>query len=299
MASRPINYLNYRAPDLIGKIPLAIELYRLLINASVDSVDPFEDLGTEYDRSWLDGFRGPPEVLVMMQQYTFADYASLPLQTRFSRTMALNVPCATPATLEIAMGGYIDPDSYRLEDEFGRTLLHKFAQCMGSDLSKEEKDATHTWRPLLRDAIAASADLNKVAVINGARHTPFLAFFVCFSWNWQAIRRARYDFSPALRTWVSELRFAGVDIETYGAKESAFVEEFGLEYRIYVGPLRSRSIGYINKEEFFWFYFWKLSYGPEPEDWTIWVMNPIDELVGEFWEMVEREEEVMPGTWFE
>lgn len=267
------------------------------MNASVDSVDPIEDFGTQY--TYLHhGFRGPPEVLVIMQQYTFADYASLPLQTRFNRTMAVNSLCATPSTMEISMGGSIEPDSYRLEDELGRTLLHKLAECMGFNLSREGKDATYKWRPLLRDAVAASADPNKMAAIDNYVLTPLSSFLKCFIWNWKAIRRARYDFNPALRTWVFELKSAGVDLEVYGAKESAFVEGFGLSYSIYVGPLRSRSIDYGDKrEDFLWFYFWKLTYGAEPENWTIWVMNPIDELVGEFWEMIEREEEIMPGTW--
>lgn len=277
---------------------MAIELYRLFINASVDSVDPIEDLGTQYYRYNLHGFRGPPEVLVMMQQYIFTDYASLPLHVRFNRTMALNSLCTTPSTLEIAMGGSIEPASYRLEDEFGMTLFHKLAEFTGSDLSRGGKDATHKWRPLLRDAIAASADPNKVAVIDGLALTPLTAFFTYYTWNWGSIRRARYDFDPALRTWVSELKSAGVDLEEYGEKESSFFGKQGLWYYIYVGSLTSRPVGYRDKEEdSFWFYVWKLSYGPEPEDWTVWVMNPIDELVGEFWEMVVRDEEVMPGTW--
>lgn len=187
-----------------------------------------------------------------------------------------------------------------MEDQFGFTFLHKLAQCMGSDLSREEKDAGHEWRPLLRDAIAASADPSKVTVIDGLMLTPLVAFIRYYIWNWKAIRRARYDFNPALRTWASELKSAGVDLEEYGTKESASFDESGLWHRIYVGPLRHRSLGYNYKEEdFFWFRCWKLTYGPEPEDWTVWVTNPIDELVGKFWEMVEREEELMPGTWVE
>ncbi len=103
--SRPINDLNTSANYLAEDIPLAIELYRLFINASVDSVDPIEDLGTQYYRYRHHGFQGPPEVLVMMQQYTFTDYASLPLHVRFNRAMALNSTCTTPVTLEIALGG--------------------------------------------------------------------------------------------------------------------------------------------------------------------------------------------------
>jgi hypothetical protein len=43
----------------------------------------------------------------------------------------------------------------------------------------------------------------------------------------------------------------------------------------------------------------RLKYGPDPEDWHLFVTNPIDELVGELWEMVERSLEVMPGTWID
>lgn len=50
--------------------------------------------------------------------------------------------------------------------------------------------------------------------------------------------------------------------------------------------------------------------GPRPEDWKFWWSQPTDGLVGEFWSLVEREQEetgfleeeplcAIPGTWVE
>ncbi|RDW64424.1 ankyrin repeat domain-containing protein [Aspergillus mulundensis] len=284
-------------PDTVS--PDDICWLRTLIDASKDCYDPFEDLGQQED-PWGRGLCGPPEILTFMQQQTFDNYASLPLQFRFERAMALSSTTATSSMIEIALGGGIEPDVFDLNDKYNRDLLDKIIVCMGVSFGFERERALE-WRPLFSDAIAACTDVNKTWLWErGTAATLLLMFLQSYVRNWRAIRRLRYDFNPILQKWVTELKLAGVDLETYGATEQLVHETdplLDLEVLVYVGPLRSYSWFTSESIDVLPFRILKIAYGPEPEDWRIWVTNPIDELVGEFWEMVEREEEVMPGSW--
>ncbi|KAL4964331.1 uncharacterized protein BDV14DRAFT_201103 [Aspergillus stella-maris] len=98
------------------------------------------------------------------------------------------------------------------------------------------------------------------------------------------------------------MKIAGVDLQAYSATEQLLYSsaDLDLELWTYVGPLGelpSASWFLKHRQDYVPFRILKLEYGHEPEDWRLWTTNPIDELVGEFWEMVEREEEVMPGAW--
>jgi hypothetical protein len=39
------------------------------------------------------------------------------------------------------------------------------------------------------------------------------------------------------------------------------------------------------------------AYGHSPEDWNIWLAEASDAFVGQFWDIIERPVEVMPGAW--
>ncbi|KAL4781222.1 hypothetical protein BJX76DRAFT_360085 [Aspergillus varians] len=154
--------------------------------------------------------------------------------------MALGPRYKTPSVLESAMGGTIDPAAYQMENDHGLTLFDKLAEDIGASCGHGETDATHKWRPLLSDAIAAPTDPNKVTDYGPVNQTPLLMFLNVFGFHYV------YSYDPS---------------------------------------------GWWNFRRL------NLTYGPESEDWQIWVTNPVDEIVGVFWEMVQREQKAMPGTW--
>jgi hypothetical protein len=39
------------------------------------------------------------------------------------------------------------------------------------------------------------------------------------------------------------------------------------------------------------------THGQHPEDWTLWLSERSDSFSGEFWEMVEEPDPVIPGAW--
>ncbi|KAL4986724.1 hypothetical protein BDW68DRAFT_188637 [Aspergillus falconensis] len=273
-------------------VPSIVDLFRMIIHASKDCYDPFEDLMRSEEND-LFGFYGPPEALTIMQQYTFSNYSTLPLAVRFERAMDLHRSNATPAMLKIAMGGSIEPAAFRLRREDGKTLLHKIAQCMGWRYGLEQIDRAIKWRPLLSDAIAHSADPKTSWEFSGESLTTTFLRAVLVQ---KGIQPIWYNFNAILRQWATELKLAGVDLETYGANEKFFNKTRGTKPELHFYFVYKRASIFLEAVPA---RILELAYGPEPEDWQVWVTNPVDELVGEFWEMVERKEEVMPGTWVE
>ncbi|KAL5337994.1 hypothetical protein BJX70DRAFT_388873 [Aspergillus crustosus] len=251
------------------------ELYKLLITSSTDSVDLQEAFFVDGKWKFYSGFNGTPEALTVIQNLTFMDYRSLHLRERFD--MALGINCCVPTAssmLEAAMGGPIEPEAYLMESAYGETLIIRIVQGLAAALLKER---THvdSWRHLLRDAIQALANLNQVIPVDNSRYyTPLIHFIETFAHLDNIRHKAGHDFNYALQAWITKLSDAALYqiIVRFGPTKP--YEERILQLRII-----------------------KMTYGPNVQDWRIWMNNPIDEFVGEFWEMVGREEEIMPGTW--
>ncbi|KAL3454843.1 hypothetical protein BJX65DRAFT_301469 [Aspergillus insuetus] len=264
----PITYANMFINSKITgaeDVPWICGLYRLFITeAEEDLFDRGSSINT-----W--GFSGPTDALVSIQSYSFDGYSTLPLGTRFRRAMAINTTVnrnLSPDVLRVAMGGgCIDPAAYLLKDDNGRTLLHKIAQAMGMD-------------PL-------------VIVHRGI-------FTVSRMFHCQL----PCSFDSAVQLWVYYLKDAGIDLEIYGRNEESKLRSSysGFIFTHAIDMAQSKGSAYgvrMHPGKFLGGSILGLKYGSDPKDWHLFVTNPIDELVGEFWEMVERSLEVMPGTWID
>ncbi|KAL2853181.1 hypothetical protein BJX68DRAFT_234158 [Aspergillus pseudodeflectus] len=283
------------------------DLYRLFLQEAEEIL--FEDYMADSIRIARFSFSAPLDTLSLIQSHSFDNYSILPLEVRFKRAMALNtmLHCnLSPQVVQLAMGGSpIDQAAYLLEDVNGETLLHKITQAMGATLSIDGSIGVEAWLPLLSDALSAQADLHKISRSYRIQKTPLLGFVMSYAWGRTYIYGLQvWSFASAIQLWASMMRDTGVDLETYGRVEDCLLHSEITDYWIPVAmlhthethdsplgsseamrPALARTIG--------------LNYGPKPEDWHLWVTNPIDELVGEFWEMVDRSLEVMPGTWID
>lgn len=304
-ASTPLGQVNTAAREWIKhpeRVPLFLELYRLFVREFGDEL--FEDL----DRRWpsTSGFQGPPEALSLIQEFSFNSYSDLPLDFRFKQAMTVDnwwVRAACPTTLRTAMGGgHIDPNAYLLEDDNGETLLNRIVQGMAVDFSERRSSNMPKWRELLFDAITASANPCHLSPKYGMMmNTPLTTFLQYSTKNWAEIKRAKYVFDSTIQFWATELQLAGVDLAEYGAKEKSLHMSgvVDLEIFIYVGLEKSGPAYHPGIGEQLPFRFLSLEFGPRPQDWRLWVSNPVDELAWQFWELVEREKQVMPGTWID
>ncbi|KAJ0413369.1 hypothetical protein BJY00DRAFT_296984 [Aspergillus carlsbadensis] len=281
------------------------DLYQLFLNEAEDTF--FENYAaTDLTQSYY-GFSGPEDVLKLLQNHSFDAYSELPLQFRFQRAIAVNTRwyCKlSPDVLKVAMGGgCIDHAAYLLEDIDGETLLHKIAQGMGTELGVNGSAGAAGWYSLLSDAISAHPDVCKISYRFTRPKTPLMDFLTCYALSNFLVMSGQcwFDFDMAIEIWVSILKRAGVDLEAYGAAEDSLFRSIARSPIPAVASDGSfGDTGSLpSSRDFLTGDVLGLRYGPEPEDWHLWVTNPIDELVGEFWEMVQRSLEVMPGTWID
>ena len=89
----------------------------------------------------------------------------------------------------------------------------------------------------------------------------------------------------AVKMWLGDLQTTGLDLKIFGQTEESLFNS-----------------GYSDKTlSYKWVYGWlrliNFTYGSSPDDWHLWISVSTDYLVGEFWCLVKRQEEVMPGAW--
>jgi hypothetical protein len=94
--------------------------------------------------------------------------------------------------------------------------------------------------------------------------------------------------NDALGALLRDLQGAGVSLKEFGEREELILKDQGgcIDFQIFS---RSRRF-YIRLIGF--------SHGATPEDWFLWISQPSDEFVGDFWAMIDRRME-MPGGWSE
>lgn len=204
--------------------------------------------------------------------------------------------------------------------EIGETLLHAAAGAIGQLTcggpgwvsAKECKGFILGWESIIQGLVAAGADLHATC----SRHslgnrlvkcakadiqiTPLMFMFASTYSQLPRFYGSRGNLNNALRIWISTLFDSGVNLKGYGERESLTwvnLEEFtDLEYTDYT---TSSTRGYNSD-----YYFGRkrllgFHYGPFPKDWKVWQNEPTDEFAGDFWLMLDRRVEDMPGTWVE
>ena len=90
----------------------------------------------------------------------------------------------------------------------------------------------------------------------------------------------------ALRSWLTGLKAAGVNLNRYGRKEVKLWKSGNVQREICCFGGRGEWKRLIN-----------IVYGADPSDWNIWFSECSDSYAGEFWDLIEREVEAMPGGW--
>jgi hypothetical protein len=92
-----------------------------------------------------------------------------------------------------------------------------------------------------------------------------------------------------LRKWLADLQAHGVNLVEWGEKEhklwgsGRIHREIPLSHEYGLYAPRIRLCGF--------------SYGPFPSDWFVWLSEPTDYLLADFWRSIETNVEVMPGSW--
>lgn len=202
-------------------------------------------------------------------------------------------------------------------NEYGETLLHSLAYAMGRSWARSrkykhntvsalkifdddiDKDSLRTmkrtdswtelWRKRVCSFIAMGAD---VTALDDNDESPFA--HVIYGYSWDIPNKQEKSLEKLLVIWLETLFEAGVDLETYGARELAGSTwpfdtsyPYGCESEVLI-----RLYGFI--------------YGPTPSDWTFWITAQIHPYAADFWNMIEGPDILeksphtpIPGEWLD
>ncbi|KAK1716521.1 hypothetical protein BDP67DRAFT_510006 [Colletotrichum lupini] len=128
-------------------------------------------------------------------------------------------------------------------------------------------------------------------------------------------------FRTVLRQWLRDLRSVGVDLLQYGREETRILNSttsadlrgaFGAgaiagSRRHVRNPLKTREswmehVDEIHsKSDLYWIPIRVVGfdYGPKLRDWRLWWAPEFEVFAADFWKLVDRPRQVMPGSWFE
>lgn len=148
-----------------------------------------------------------------------------------------------------------------------------------------------------------------ISVIGGA--LCYLSPDIDFS-RWDAV------FQGTIRQWVSDLQGAGVDLTEYGCREVLALRDevrgafdadaielsrnqirHVMEKEMYPSRVRKVSRGGWNDSNWIPIRLLGLEVGPRPEDWNIKWVPEFEWMAQQFWNLIEKESFVMPGSWIE
>jgi hypothetical protein len=144
------------------------------------------------------------------------------------------------------------------------------------------------YNNLFREFLETGVDIHLVV----GRRTCLLSFIFSYIECFVEKGLVSVDINPILRVWLKSLQYSGINLNEFGDAEKQLFDKDLVEKEISI-PWRSRNERLINQRLI------NFTYGSSTEDWYLWMSEPTDSLAGEFWEMMERKEEVMPGTWSE
>lgn len=202
----------------------------------------------------------------------------------------------------------------------GETLLHAAAGAVGQLAcggtrcvsAKESRRLILSWKSIIQDLVVAGADphgacspcslgvrLRKYAETD-SQITPLMFMFAARFSHYPRFYGSRGNLNQAMGILISTLFDSSVNLKAYGQRESLswvnLEESIGWKYTQYTtsGTRGYSSDYYFGRKRLLGFY-----YGALPEDWTVWQNEPTDEFAAEFWSMLDRRVENMPGTWVE
>jgi hypothetical protein len=261
--------------------------------------------------------RGPVSVFSVLANYMDTPIRELSIETRCDLAiMQAQQPDCCRDLFLLALGrDSISRTAIIYRDQNGLTLLHAVAGAVGqlavygnSAFSTEEVQRRMLgWKSIIKELLAGGAELH--ATLSSSylgfsffdfecremygRITPLSMMLGSFLSGWLIRGNLTMDLEKVLTFYITTLYCSNVNLTEYGLKETLIWEPLEV-HRWYITETENFSEYYFGRRRLLGF-----NYGPHPDDWRIWENEPTDEFVGDFWLMLDKKKEVMPGTWVE
>jgi hypothetical protein len=169
------------------------------------------------------------------------------------------------------------------------TLIHSAAAHIGACQpvtqilggAHEHQSRLDAWIGLCRDFLRVGIDIH--FIIHG--RTPLMSYVEGWLSHWSSSAANQFAVQP----WLEQLEAVGVDLSEYGKVEEFIWRNQTIQRQFWACD-KSLKVNVMLRVIGF-------AYGPSSKDWHIWLSDPTDSYVGDFWNMVTRPVEVMPGAW--
>lgn len=256
-----------------------------------------------------------PRSLEILREKLLLDYYRLPIQERcaYVRWGAIyQFNCGFIRTL-VSKDGKITRTDMQKSTAVEKSLLHSAAVCFGFGfrpspgrslreraMAKSVEAHTARWNDWVRDMgqVSTTEDLHAVAMESPLHlqrspqwsGTPLMTMItgVALVLLHLEVRPAVRDavMRAMLKAWLLALGSGGVDLAAYGKREVDFIHS---QHKSWEPPQATNSLPGIRLIH--------IDYGAEVEDWKLLWAEEIEVQAHEFWELVERPIDVVPGTW--
>lgn len=284
-----------------------------------------QDLVYDKEEETLEGvlneFHGTPEEFLFLQREICPSFFLMSKQTR----IAVAIEAASgywdashmPETIRTILGpGTLEVADLQFEKRLVHaghgygTLVHCVARKIGQNLAlaqhmectlrfhgaysharRQAYDLQNShyqaWNKLFLEILSTGVGLHLLS----DRQTPFLSFLEGYI-TW--LDKKKYlvmAWNSGFRVWLKDLQAAGVNLQQFGQNEEKVWKEelIDLEREYFASestwgvPWSRPLIGF--------------SYGSSPNNWVLWLSERCDSFALDFWRLIEREIEVMPGGW--
>lgn len=260
------------------------------------------DMSYQSDEEWavsvLSMFRGTLEEFSFLQRHVCPSFYQLlkQIRLRVAISIARCLPThwytidSTPEVVRIVLKmDILEPDDFKFSQEMYSTLIHSAAkqigacQCLIQRLggSHNHQSTIDAWIGLCHHFLSVGIDIHYM--INGG--TPLMSCIEGWLSYWSPSAANQFP----VQLWLEQLEAVGVDLREYGKAEEFVWKNQTTQRQFWVWD-KSLEMGVTLRAIGF-------TYGPSPKDWHIWLSDPTDSYVGEFWNMIARPVEVMPGAW--
>ena len=224
--------------------------------------------------------RLPPDAMRLLQQEICFPWTSIDLMDRVRLTM---ISPQDAEVFKLILGpGPLPRAAFELclPSRSTRTLFSYIAKSIGHCYRITHDEAS--WQAILGEAVGVDAYLC-ISEVSESPIIEFLGELEMISANTGSLQRS-------LHYWLQSLQRSGADLVRYGQLETSLMKSSHHRSRIQFEPSFYHFHGsypYRGTPEID---IINLTYGAEPQDWTISLSWPFDEWAGELWYMLDNPE---------
>lgn len=253
-------------------------------------------------RCGLGIFSHMPIVVEMIQNMMSPPWLTRPLEERMSLLagdlyhLSPDSICCTRREFELILGSKLTSVVWEIDKLAERRFTSRVMHKIGTAFRLGNAEDIEGWRIVLRQIVSSGISLTEPVLLHEYSVAPVQQFLFGYISVLLSERRRGEDESlqyvhscqRGIISLAEELQIAGLDLKQYDFKAASDWKGIKLSNHP-MGKFQFRVLLFQQ--------------GPQPEDWNLFISDMREEYAseccGDFWDMIEHRERMMPGAWCE